>query len=327
MVLSPIEQFFHEAAFNDDPKKLKEVLNSKDNNRQQTPLHKASERGNLKMVKALIILGAKIEAKDEDGRTPLHTAAKVEIAKHLIEKGAQVEARDFDGHTPLMWQCLDENSDVVKYLIEIGAQIHAEDIFGKTPLHYLGTVEIAKCLIENGAKIEAKDNYGFTPLHFAGGLNGTFDALKYLIELGAQIGAKDQDGNTPLHIAACDYEDEIDLEKLKPIIDLLIENGAQIDVKNNDNLTPFELADQSEHFETAQYLLVKKKELELKNSQNNMINEDCVICLTPKIGIFALYPCGHALLCEPCWYKLKCEKYSKCPSCRKPIKDYTKIFF
>ena len=246
MALSPIEQFFHEAAFNDDPKKLKEVLNSKDSNRQQTPLHKASERGNLKMVKALIILGAKIEAKDEDGRTPLHTAAKVEIAKHLIEKGAQVEARDFDGHTPLMWQCLDENSDVVKYLIEIGAQIHAKDNFGKTPLHYLGTVEIAKCLIENGAKIEAKANNLATPLHFAGGLNGTYDALKYLIEMGAQIGAKDIDGNTPLHIAACNYENNIVLQELKQIIELLIENGAQIDVKNNDNLTPFEFSEVEE---------------------------------------------------------------------------------
>ena len=151
MVLSLIEKVFHQVVLIKDQEELKKVLNSKDpDDVQKTPLHKASERGNLKMVKALIILGAKIEAKDEFGLTPLHYAAKVDIAKHLIEKGAQVEARDFDGHTPLMWQCLDENSDVVKYLIEIGAQIDSKDIHKRTSLHYAKNAEIARCLIQRG---------------------------------------------------------------------------------------------------------------------------------------------------------------------------------
>ena len=56
--LSPIEKFFHQAALNEDPELLRKVLNSKDQeDHQKTSLHKASQSGNLKMVKALTVLG------------------------------------------------------------------------------------------------------------------------------------------------------------------------------------------------------------------------------------------------------------------------------
>ena len=99
--------------------------------------------------------------------------------------------------------------------------------------------------------------------------------------------------------------------------------------RTKQNKTPFDLADEKEHFEVAKYLLEKKKQLQSNNLPNEIMSAKafCIICLTPRNGIYVLYPCGHTSLCEPCCYKLKKEKYSKCPSCRKPIKDYTKIFF
>jgi ankyrin repeat protein len=48
--------------------------------------------------------GANLEAKDNDGRTPLHVAAKwkhIEIARSLIEAKADLNTKDNHEHTPL----------------------------------------------------------------------------------------------------------------------------------------------------------------------------------------------------------------------------------
>ena len=56
-----------------------------------TPLHCASQIGDLEIVKHLLERGANIEAQDQDGVTPLHCASYIghlEIVKHLLERGA-----------------------------------------------------------------------------------------------------------------------------------------------------------------------------------------------------------------------------------------------
>ena len=87
MALSPIEQLFHNAALGEDLGQLTQVVNSKYH--RTTPLHKASETGNLKMVKALILLGAEVDAKSIPfNLTPLHVAAqsgRTSIVKYFIE--------------------------------------------------------------------------------------------------------------------------------------------------------------------------------------------------------------------------------------------------
>ena len=108
----------------------------------------------------------------------------------------------------------------------------------------------------------------------------------------------------------------------------VIQQGAQVNIRNKNNETAFDMAHRYGHFEIAKYILEKKNELELQNPPKNISDKAlCIICSTPRNGFYALLPCGHASLCEPCCYKFKCEKFSKCPSCRKPIKDYQKIFF
>ena len=52
----------------------------------------------------------------------------------------------------------------------------------------------------------------------------------------------------------------------------------------------------------------------------------CVMCFTPRNGVFVLLPCAHASLCELCCFKLKNEN-SGCPTCGSPITDYKKIIF
>ena len=230
-----------------------------------------------------------------------------------------VNSKDLTQVTPLHKASSTGNLKMVKDLIQLGAEIEAKDEDGMTSLLFAvseGKADVVKYLIEMGAQIEEKTKIDITPLH----LSKNHEITKILIQNGANIEATAMDGITPLHAAAEDGQ----MENVK----CLIHHGAQIDVKNIKGQTAFDLADEEENFEIAEYLLVKKKELESKNPPNHMNDQaDCIICLTPRNGLYCLYPCGHTSLCEPCCYKLKRENNSKCPSCREFIKGYTKIFF
>ena len=201
----------------------------------------------------------------------------------------------------------------------MGAQIEVKDKLSRTRLHFAGNAEVAKCLIKSSTQIEAKDQDGCTPLHTSVNKK-KFDVAQLLIQMGAGMDSKNTKGNTSLHIAAVKGHLEI--------VKYLIQEGAKVDIRNNGNMIPFDVADKNEQYEVAKYLLEKKKESELKNPPNNVsVQALCIICLTPRNGLYILHPCNHVSLCEPCCYKLKRERYFKCPSCRKPIKNYEKIFF
>ncbi len=53
-----------------------------------TPLHEASFLGELEIVRILIAAGAKVDATDSEGLTPLHFAANAQVARLLIDAGA-----------------------------------------------------------------------------------------------------------------------------------------------------------------------------------------------------------------------------------------------
>ena len=287
MALSTVEAFFHKIAQDGDVEQLKKMVNSKDEEDcHKTPIHKAAECGNLEMVKILIQMGANLDAKNDYGGTPLHYSAfygKVTVAEYLIQMGAQTESSCYN--------------------------------VGNTALHHaarFGFIEIAKTLLQNRANIEAKDVHGRTPLHVAVVLNQT-DMAKFLIENGAQINAQcmGASGRNSLHLAVFRNDHEA--------VKYLVENGAQVDVRDNENKTPFDVADEKQYFGIAKFLLEKKREASDKNPPNNISDKaSCVICFSRRNGLFALNPCGHTILCEPCCYKLKNEPKSKCPNCRKP---------
>lgn len=135
--------------------------------------------------------GGSINARDRDGLTLLHFAARdgnrVE-AERLIAKGADVNARDGKGWTPLHYAVFNDQG-VVFLLIAKGADIDAKDNDGRTALHRAalhGQGEVAAMLIAKGADVNARDNAGKTPLRDAEG-NGFKDVVRLLRKHGAKF--------------------------------------------------------------------------------------------------------------------------------------------
>ena len=149
---------------------------------------------------------ASINARDEDGDTPLHKAADVgneKVAALLIKKGAKVKARNEFENTPLHKAAAVGNEKVAALLIEAGADVNARNRRDNTTLHYamdVGNEKVAALLIKKGAKVKARNEFGATPLHWAGN-NGNEKIAALLIQKGADVNARNKAGNTPLHWA------------------------------------------------------------------------------------------------------------------------------
>ena len=121
--------------------------------------------------------------------------------RDLVAAGAKLEARDRHGRTPLLWAAmqgesggLDAGDGAVKALLAAGADVHTRDDLGRTPLHYAaeqGYGRIVPVLLAAGADPQAKDKQGATPVDLAQrrGLTGIVKLLT-----GASAGAAGQAG-------------------------------------------------------------------------------------------------------------------------------------
>ena len=85
------------------------------------------------MAELLIRNGADVNAKSDDGYTPLHMAAGsgfVDVVHVLLAKGATVDAADNAGSTPLKDAAFMGRADVVKALLAAKADPNAKTAKG-----------------------------------------------------------------------------------------------------------------------------------------------------------------------------------------------------
>ena len=150
----------------------------------------------IKVVQLLLENGADTECICENNQTVFFkTIFNDKLREILLEHGADVNAKNDDGNTPLLFA---DQLEIVKILIEHGADVNVKNNNGDTPLFFANQFEIVKILIKHGADVNAKNNDGNTPLLQAVKYERKFEIAKLLIDSGADVNAKNNDGDMPL---------------------------------------------------------------------------------------------------------------------------------
>ena len=124
-----------------------------------------------KIVKEFIDNGCSLSSIDINEKTPLIHAcefdAPLETIKLLLSNGSDVNAKDNQGKTPLYYASGNEKIDIVNLLIQNGADVNVNDKYCKeTPLFNAsskGRIEIVKLLLQNGAERYHKNILDNTP--------------------------------------------------------------------------------------------------------------------------------------------------------------------
>jgi len=100
------------------------------------PLHLAARRGEFDIVDLLMTHGAKIDGRDDTGRTALMISAGTGEAAEmaaLIQRGADVAATDKDGNTAAHHALRALRFDHLVRLVRAGADAAAANHAGETP--------------------------------------------------------------------------------------------------------------------------------------------------------------------------------------------------
>ncbi|CAM9773565.1 unnamed protein product [Ectocarpus sp. 4 AP-2014] len=121
-------------------------------------------------VRALVRLGADANRSDCCGYTALFFAKDREVVDMLLKAGADVDARAEDGITPLMHACFHTDIEVARALLENGADPNLRDDEGRTVLYVICSefcdfvVAMLDLLLRSGADERIADSRGRLPV-------------------------------------------------------------------------------------------------------------------------------------------------------------------
>lgn len=185
-----------QAIENHSPKAVEALLESGVNPNQSaawfiSPLWRACEWGDVRMIKALLAHGATPVFKNREGEklsvvfavgSQRGDASEVDL---LTKAGADFKVKNKKDQTPLMLflnNAPDKKTDVLygTALLNTGIDINAQDVDGNTALHYaigFGSTQWAEKLISRGANTQIKNKKGQLPAEMAGKIDQIAEAL------------------------------------------------------------------------------------------------------------------------------------------------------
>jgi ankyrin repeat protein/outer membrane protein assembly factor BamB len=207
------------------------------------PIFSAIKKGDTATVAALLKQNPKlVAAKDKNGETPLHEAARrghKDIAELLLANKANVNARNgksYQDKTPLVYAVIGNHRALAELLLKNKANPDAQDLTWRASgLHEAvqrDKPEMVKLLLAYEANPNLLRRYGgsCTPIHHA----KNHGMMTLLLKSGAGINSKDADGYTLLRNAV--------RYKKPKTIRFLLANKADPTVGDGGGRTPFHVA-------------------------------------------------------------------------------------
>ena len=219
-----------------------------------THLHWACYFGRFELARVLLKHGARTNAENIRGETPLHLVSRgqndsqegVGVVQLLLGHGANINAQDKGQITPSHLASYYGRLDIVRVLLSHGASVNTKGELGLTALHLvldgnrsgLDGIRIVRLLLENGADVNAQDSNNETPLHLACN-HGKLAIGRVLMIHGANANAANIRGQTPLHMLSLwpwQVEDKLEL------VEILGDGGADVNARDKDHETPLHMA-------------------------------------------------------------------------------------
>ena len=215
---------------------------------KQTPVHRASSKGNIARLRILLEKGWPADEKDSEGNTPSHLANErghTKVYKYLrdyikreaaadakvvdlpINRGAgpeeEVLRKDENGRTRFHKAAYHSEQGAVESILKsklAQQEIRVKDKNGLMPIHVASrkaSTEIVSLILKASGDPEslvmAKDGSGKTPLHWAA-LEGSAKTVEALLSAGRDKFRmcldQDDEGKTPLDLARTRDNEEVE---------------------------------------------------------------------------------------------------------------------
>ena len=144
-----------------------------------TLFHLVAEKGSADAMSVLLRhFPDKVNVKDEQGRTPLHAAARgnnSDVIEFLLGKNADADAKDCNGWTALIWAAFSNATNAIKALlgyssVHLTCNIDELNDSNETPFLIAiksGSIEAADFLLKAGAAADAVESSGRNALMWA----------------------------------------------------------------------------------------------------------------------------------------------------------------
>ena len=248
-----------------------------------TMLHVAIQIGvENQVIQRILGAGANVNARNNEGDTPLHVATRMnraEAGEYILARGADVfhanfageaplrlalthpsgtlgwlfnpqtiEARDSMGNTMLHYVALWGMDGSIPFVVQQGLSADAANATGETPLFWAvhhDSASAVDVLLAQGANLHARDSLGNSALHSAVRWNSV-NATNALLNAGINVNVHSLNGTTPLH-------DSVRLSNAD-IAAILVGRGANIEARDLGGNTPFMEAVRSRHTDAASLL-------------------------------------------------------------------------
>jgi ankyrin repeat protein len=240
-------------------------------------LFHAIHAGDLAAARAELAKGANVNARDEEGSTPLMYCAlyssDAACLRLLLDHGANPNAVNAFGATALIWGT--SSLEKVKLLVESGADVNARSKPGKTALMVAasqdGAGPIVSYLLAHGARTDIKDELAGIPVIPIGGGAATAliqaakardgEALAALLKKDVDINAKEKNGSTAL-LNAIAYRNHRNIK-------MLLAKGADVNAANAGGFSPLILSAIRDDPQTASALIARGAKVDAEDVWGN----------------------------------------------------------